>query len=254
MLSQLASAGRSLLRGLVDLLYPPVCLLCQRSCEQDPSKLLSNNLCDTCLTLLDSDRAETCPRCAATAGPFAAQEAGCPQCRDHPFAFEAVLRLGPYEGLLRDVVLRGKQPAGEMALEETAAICLRRHAASLRQLNLAAIIPLPSHWRKRLLHGHEHTLPLARVFARELQVPLHRSLLARSRATATQALLPRSSRHDNVRGAFTARPDPRLQGRTVLLVDDVLTTGWTASEAARTLRHAGIARVVMAVLARGGHV
>ena len=55
-----------------------------------------------------------------------------------------------------------------------------------------------------------------------------------------------------MREAFLARPSPSLKGRTVLLVDDVLTTGWTASEAARALRAAGAGTVVVAVLARRG--
>ena len=69
------------------------------------------------------------------------------------------------------------------------------------------------------------------------------------RATPFQSALAPSARRDNVRGVFRAAGGLLLKGQTVLLVDDVLTTGSTASEAARALRAAGAARVVVAVLA-----
>jgi len=101
------------------------------------------------------------------------------------------------------------------------------------------------YWRR----GYNQATALARALASGLRIPCRERWLRRVRATPFQTDVAPSARRANVRGAFRAAADPNLKGQTVLLVDDVLTTGGTASEAARTLRAAGAARVVVAVLA-----
>ena len=78
----------------------------------------------------------------------------------------------------------------------------------------------------------------------------HEAALRRVKPVSQHAQPSASARRENIRGAFAARPRASLAGRAVLLVDDVMTTGATAAEAARVLRAAGVARVVVAVLAR----
>src|SRR5439155_26567449 len=101
---------------------------------------------------------------------------------------------------------------------------------------------------RRWQRGYNQAAVLARALASGLQIPCDERRLRRVRATPLQTAVAPSARRDNVRGAFRAAADPRLRGQTVLLVDDVLTTGSTASEAARALKQAGVARVVVAVL------
>src|SRR5262249_52762370 len=91
---------------------------------------------------------------------------------------------------------------------------------------------------------------LARALAGRLRLPCRLRSLVRVRTPPRQALQAAGLRQANVRDAFRARAGHGLAGQSVLLVDDILTTGNTASEAARTLRGAGAARVVVAVLAR----
>jgi predicted amidophosphoribosyltransferase len=92
---------------------------------------------------------------------------------------------------------------------------------------------------------------LARALAARLSLPCHPRWLRRIRNTPKQTAQTPTGRRENVRGAFRAPRRARLRGKAVLLVDDVLTTGSTCSEAARALREAGAARVVVAVLAHG---
>jgi predicted amidophosphoribosyltransferase len=108
----------------------------------------------------------------------------------------------------------------------------------------------PLHWWRHWQRGHNQSEALARALARRLGVPCRPRWLRRVRHTPRQTQQPPSARADNVRGAFRARRGAPLAGTTVLLVDDVLTTGSTASEAARALRAAGAGRVVVAVLGR----
>jgi len=176
---------------------------------------------------------------------------GCVRCRGESFAFEAVVRLGPYDGLLRDVVLRLKQSGGEALAEVMGELWGAERRDALRAMAVDVIVPVPLHWWRRWRRGHNQSAALAQGLATILGLPVS-FCLRRTRNTPKQTQQVASARRDNVRGAFRARRDPRVKGHSVLLVDDVLTTGSTASEAARALRDAGASRVVVAALARGG--
>jgi len=91
---------------------------------------------------------------------------------------------------------------------------------------------------------------VGRELAAALDVAFAPNLLRRVRWTPQQAQPTREARRENVKGAFRLHGSARIAGRTVLLLDDVMTTGSTLGEAARTLRAGGAGRVVVAVLAR----
>jgi ComF family protein len=233
--------GRDLAKGLLQLLYPATCAVC--ACP-----LVEGSFCAACRTILTTDAHTTCPRCAATLGPFSAN---CPLCRGQSFHFERVLRLGPYEGTLRNVILRLKHDSGEVLAELLGLHWADHAAANLQATGATVIVPVPLHWRRRWARGYNQSQALAQGLAECLRLPCRPSLLRRLRHTPFQTAQSASARSENVRNAFHARPSRHLRGQTVLLVDDVLTTGSTASEAARVLRAAGATRVVVAVLARG---
>jgi ComF family protein len=166
------------------------------------------------------------------------------------FFFDGVLRLGPYEGLLREVIPRLKHWAGEGLAEALGALWAAHSEAALRELAAGLVIPVPLHWVRRLARGYNQSEALARELAARLHLPCRPGWLRRIRATPKQTEQTPSRRRTNVRGAFRVSVRAAFTGQTVLLVDDVLTTGSTASEAARALRRAGARRVVVAVLAR----
>ena len=97
-MSNLTGLGRDLARGLLQLLYPGVCAACNQALPES-----DRDFCTICRTALATDPHLACPRCAATIGPFVSLEGGCISCREYAFQFDSVLRLGPYDGLLRDV-------------------------------------------------------------------------------------------------------------------------------------------------------
>jgi predicted amidophosphoribosyltransferase len=115
------------------------------------------------------------------------------------------------------------------------------------------VVPIPLHWRRRLAHRTNSAAMLAEVLSSKLQLPLAEHLLRRRRHTAPQFSLTPPQRWDNVRRAFSVRGGYHLNKAHVLLVDDILTTGATCSEAARTLRKAGAERVTVVVAARAIH-
>jgi ComF family protein len=164
-----------------------------------------------------------------------------------------VVRLGPYDGLLSEVIQRRlKYISGEGLAELLADLWASHQEKRLRELKVDLIVPVPLHWRRRWRRGYNQSEILARGIAARLHVPCKPGWLRRVRNTPRQVGQRGAARRDNVRNAFFAPRWAQLHGKAILLVDDVLTTGSTASEAARALRAAGAARVVVAVLA-GGH-
>jgi ComF family protein len=234
---------RDLGRGLLHLAYPRVCLLCTR-----PSGIGAGHFCAECRSALLDDPHPTCPRCASTLGPNLQPSTDCGRCRGQSFAFERVIRLGPYQGVRRDAVLRMKHGHHEGLADAVGELWSAGAIDPLKAVGAGAVVPVPLYWRRRWLRGYNQAAALAAALASGLQIPLADRWLRRVRATPIQSG-GRDARRTNVRGAFRAKAEPRFKGQTVLLVDDVLTTGSTASTAARALRDAGAARVVVAVLA-----
>jgi ComF family protein len=142
-----------------------------------------------------------------------------------------------------------KHASGEGLAELVGELWAAATEARLRALAAHVVVPVPLHWRRRWGRGYNQSEALARPIAARLGLPCRPSCLRRVRHTPEQAKQTPAARQDNVRHAFRAR-GTLLRGQTVLLVDDVFTTGSTAAEAARALRQAGAGRVVVAVLAR----
>jgi ComF family protein len=164
--------------------------------------------------------------------------------------FEKAIRLGPYENLLREIILRMKNQKGETLAELVGELWAEYAERRLRELAADVVIPVPLHWWRRWNRGYNQSEALAIMVASRLKIPCRPGWLRRIRHTPQQTSQTPSERKENVRGAFRARAWTPIQGKRVLLVDDVLTTGSTCSEAARALRQAGASHVNAAVLAR----
>jgi ComF family protein len=237
---------RDIVRGFVDLIYPGACLNCGAALRED-----ERDLCVPCRSGLLDDAHATCPRCASTIGPNLAPADDCPKCRGQSLGFERAFRLGPYEGVRREIILKLKHDQNEGLAEAVGEVWAGHAGEDVRGCGITAVVPVPLHWRRRWSRGYNQAEVLAAAWARALDVPLQSRWLRRSRPTQLQTSLTPTARHDNVRGAFRAPTDPRIRGSTILLVDDVFTTGATASEAAKALRSAGAARIVVAALGHG---
>jgi ComF family protein len=235
---------RSLWKGLLHLLFPATCPVCTTPLPPE-----GNLFCASCRAGLTEDPLDTCPYCAATVGPFANVAEGCSLCREIRFPFERVIRLGGYEGLRREVVLRMKQRSGETLAEMTGTLWAAQARVQLSNLDVGVVIPVPLHWLRRWQRGFNQSEALAYGLAKGLGLPCRPRWLRRIRNTPPQTQQSAAGRRANVRGAFRAR-GTALVGRNVLLVDDVMTTGSTVSEAAAGLLKGGCRRVVVAVLAR----
>lgn len=223
-----ASLGRRLLAGLL----PQSCLLCGADAE-DP-------LCPACRADLPRLPAARCPRC----GEPTAHGEHCGRCLHRPPHFDAAHAAFRYEFPL-DRLIQALKYGHQLAL---AAWFGQRLAEVLPAGDWAGIVPLPLHPGKLRERGFNQAAEIARSLAGALRVPLCADCLRRSRETAPQAGLALRERAANVRGAFECARD--LAGRHFLLIDDVMTSGATLDEAARTLKLHGAGRVDAAVVAR----
>ncbi len=253
---QLVRSRASVLgRQFVDLLFPPRCLLCE---VEEPPASAAVLLCETCRAELLQEVGNYCGRCGAVGGGRGTSmstadvaDIGCVECRGRRFKFDRVVRLGCYDGALRDAVLRMKHPRDEPLAAAVAALFWKVRAADLAALQVDCVVPVPLHWWRWLRRGTSSPQLVATRLARRLLVPIDEESLVRVRATDPQGGLAAVRRRQNVRGAFAVRGrESPFRDRRVLVVDDVLTSGATADEVARVLKRAGARWVAVAAVAR----
>jgi ComF family protein len=233
--------------GLGALVFPWSCAICGVRNTHGP-------FCPTCrgemVEQAAAGAASTCPRCALAVGPFADLEKGCAECRGKPLGFDAAIALGRYQGPLRDLCLRLKHERNAWLAPWLCKLLVAARRDALEPLaSEACLVPVPLHWWRRWRRGYNQAEALARGLERLLGRPVRRHL-RRERATDRLALMSPTERSAAMRGAFVAKRRIRRGEETVLLVDDVLTTGATCGEAARALKRAGARRVVVVVIAR----
>jgi len=222
--------------GIVALLYPPFCLCCEGPASW------SEVLCAGCAERLPRIEGPTCALCGEPLGNASLDL--CLRCGTRLRAFDLALSLGPYDEGWRDL-LRWFKFGREKAVGRWlgAKIARRVLEAGLR-VDVVTYVPMTRSEAKE--RGFNPSRFLARVAARRLGVREVR-LLAKQRTTPPQRTLSAREREANLSDAFCAVRSGR---GTVLLVDDLLTTGATADECARTLKEAGFDRVAVATVAR----
>jgi len=244
-----------------DFLYPPACRLCDRDLPgknvpltgaESGQPFISPDavFCPDCERSLSVGRTAACVHCGASIGPGLDPNLRCGYCHDERFAFERVVRFGVYDEGLRSACINMKQPGAETLAAALAELTWQAEVDEFRAAQVDVVVPIPQFPLQRILRPHHAAETLAEVWSRRLQVPMAPHILRKVRWTRPQARLNPTERRSNLRHAFRAKPNS-LAGASVLLADDVMTTGTTAHEAARQLRQAGALRVVVAVVARG---
>jgi ComF family protein len=207
--------------------HGPVCDACWRSILP-----LTPPLCDSCGDPLPSWR------------EFSVPLGRCARCRRAPRFLDRARAVGDYDGRLRAIVHALKYEGRRSLARPLAALMRERGAALVEAADVA--VPVPLHPSRRRHRGFNQAADLAR----HVGMPVSHAL-RRVRATATQTGLPAAQRHRNVRGAFALTRRVRdVIGRTVLLIDDVSTTGATLEACARVLKEAGARQVLALTAAR----
>jgi predicted amidophosphoribosyltransferase len=157
--------------------------------------------------------------------------------------------MGVYDSQMRLASIRAKAAGGASLARGLANALVDQKRSQFDDRNLDLIVPIPEHWTRRLLHPHYAAETISRQIARRLFVSWSRKILRKSRRTPKQATSPTPLRRVQQKGSFAVSRSRQISGKTILLVDDILTTGSTAHAAAKTLKDAGAAHVIVAVIA-----
>ena len=195
-----------------------------------------------------NDPASCCWRCGTTAPVESVTETGCGGCRDRRVPWDRLTRLGAYEPPLSDWIIACKFHA-DWARARWFGHRLAEAVAGTDSPD--CVVPVPLHWRRRLVRGYDQAALIGRALAGRLGVPMAR-ILRRRRSTRSQVDSGSvTQRRADLSGAFaTVKVD--LSGGNILLVDDVCTTGATAAQCSQQLRRAGAGRIHLAVAAVAG--
>jgi ComF family protein len=214
---------------VLDLLLPQRCVSCGRS---------GAVVCGGCLEALPWLEPPLCERCGS---PTAWPVRRCTECSGRRLAFTSARAAVAYDERVQAIVAGWK----EQGLRRLAATAADQIVAAVPRPGVEALTFVPADRERLLERGHHPAERLARELSARWELPF-RSLLARTRPSARQRGSNLRERRRNVRGAFAAKASPRA----ICVIDDVYTSGATASAAASALRKAGARDVTVVTFAR----
>jgi len=233
------------LAAALDVLFPPLCHVCRRFIP-DSGEI---HICPDCRERMPPIVAPLCIVCGI---PFsgAGTDHVCGSCSTSLPRFDAARAAFAYEGASRDLIHAFKYRNKTHLRRPLALLTIGRLSEFIVSRRSDLIMPVPLHRKKLSSRGFNQAILLGEILAQRLQVPLDRRNLRRIRWTEPQVNLAAHERRANVKGAFAIHDPALVNGRRVLLVDDVLTTGSTADECGRILRASGAADVTVVTVAR----
>ncbi len=235
------------LARLVELLvFPSFCRLCRAPLEDAGERVV----CAACLSKLEPRRGPQCPRC----GRFfesPAEDHLCGRCLEAAPAFSLHRSCGVYGGALKEVILLFKYRACAPLSRPLAGYAAARLADEPGLwAGAELLVPVPLHPSKRRERGFNQARLLARDLAAIKGLGVLDGALVKTRNAPAQAGLRAAERERNVRGVYAVKGPGDVVGRTLVLVDDVTTTGATIRECASVLVDAGAAEVRALTLAQ----
>lgn len=211
--------------------------------------------CASCWEAIPIIQPPYCPRCGIPYGVKSAFHATpaflCKDCRITAPHFDRAISVGYYNGVLEEAIKQFKFQDRKSLGRPLAQLMLTHLPPDLDLFGYHGIIPVPLHPKRQRERGYNQAAILAKELARQLHLPLLRKNLRRVRSTEHQtAQTGRKARQQNVKDAFQVRHPDALQDKDVILVDDIMTTGATANECAKTLKQAGARLVLVLTLSR----
>ena len=240
------------LRGVFSVFFPSECRLCRTPL----GNVSTIPVCDECVAEIHPLRAPQCVICGdrMVSAHLLMGDGRCVNCRDSAPAFERAVSFGAYDDNLRGLIHLLKYEN----VTPVAGLLGGMMAQAVEELLVTCsgstpwIMPVPLHKSRRRTRGFNQAELIARAALRRLRTKLEvaSDVLVRHRETISQVGLSREERIANVHGAFRVTDRHAINGRDIIVVDDVMTTGTTLSECARVLKEAGAKRVWAATVAR----
>ncbi|WP_373214345.1 double zinc ribbon domain-containing protein [Ruminococcus sp. 5_1_39BFAA] len=228
-------------RSFPDILYPRRCPLCHQILK-DPSRLI----CPACAKEI---RPISEPRCFKCGKPVKEEEEYCVDCRIHPGAFRQGKGIFLYDSRMKDSLMKYKYYGRREYGRFFARAMYIYGKKDLERWKPDLLIPVPLYWRKQRMRGFNQAAYLAEQLSGYTGIPADCSLVKKVRQTKSQKKLDAAGRRKNLQAAFRVRE--RVDGRRILVVDDVYTTGSTMDAMASCLLENGAEEIFFLTLCMG---
>ncbi len=237
--------ARSIFDKILDIVYPAFCYGCGEILSFSNYKYLCKACHEEIMTI---DKVSSCLRCASPLGKFVDSNKNCQNCRNRQFSFTRAISFAKYEGVLRELIHNLKYK-NEKTLAQPLGVELAYRIINEEIIDkVDCIIPVPLHCERLKARGYNQSLEIANCIGCIVKLPVESNILVKTKATPPQVSLSREERIVNQEGAFVATNEKSY--KSCLLIDDVITTGATASICAKELRFAGFNKIYAASVAR----
>ena len=201
-----------------------------------------------CRIVIVQNQSGYCTACGRSGMHLSAD--GCVACAKENNRFDGVICLGPHRGFLREAIVRMKHAGQQSLTDALGGLIAKQMAKQLAGQIPQVLLPLPMHWKRRLLRGDGASMMLAKSTCMATGIPLDRRTLYCTRRTKKQSTLSVTGRKENVKGAYAIQDHESVADRRVAIVDDTMTSGASVNEAASVLKRAGAKTVIVIVAAR----
>ncbi|HNS80767.1 MAG TPA: ComF family protein [Kiritimatiellia bacterium] len=234
------------LNHILDMVYPRACIGCHaRAPENSPY------LCWDCQSSIMFVQPPFCSQCGDPVSGYIDHDYICSFCAETRPAFDRARSVARYEGVVRQMLRDLKYNDAIWLVGDLARmleICARAHY-DLAAVDVVCAVPL--YGARQRQRGYNQSRVLAEALAERIHKPFISKGFRRIRPTPTQTDLTAGERLANVKDAFSAVSRGWIEGKRILLIDDVMTTGATVHEASRALRKCGASRIYVLTAARG---
>ena len=230
-----------LLNTILTLLFPQECKLCGESVEEAALGVC----CARCWSDQKHSLKGGCPKCSFP-HPKSNSSTTCKHCADDHY--DSVSYVGAYDGPVRQQILELKRTRN---IPPLLVELIKREFRNSPFLNADLIVPVPLSKKRMLRRGYNQAVEIAKIIETDIGIDLDETALVRRKHSDTDRTgMDNKGRRMSVERAFVSEPDNNIEGKKIVLVDDVFTTGATVSECARELKRKGALRVDVFAIAR----
>ena len=235
--------------SLINMLLPKSCAVCRKSLKDNA---IDGLICQDCWGRIKNNTPPFCTRCGRHIDKTSGVKI-CPRCRRNDLNFDRAFSPCLYDGVLKELIHKFKYQNKDYLGKSLSRLLIDFIKEYELPVNfIDAVVPIPLHERKMREREFNQSEVLGEAIAREFNIELLKDGLFRVRDTVSQTDLADKERWTNIKDCFAVdmRIQNKIKGRNLLLVDDILTTGATCSEAASTLKKTGAGVVFVLTLAR----
>lgn len=239
---------RGVIKGIVNLVYPEICIACKKRIGHKSA--INNLVCEECWKKIMPNIPPFCSSCGRSLRGSYITKNTCPSCIRKQLHFDRAFSPCVYDGIIKELIhqfkYKGKDYLGPV-LSKPMIEHIKEYGLPINYIDY--IMPIPLHNTRLREREFNQAEVLAKPIAKEFAKEVLTDVLQRNRPTRTQTDLEPSERFANVKDSFSILKKDIIQGKNILLIDDVLTTGATSSEASRSLKQSGAGIVYVLTVA-----